>query len=149
MNIVFVENSQNDVDGNQGRQDQVGFRREGRLKYLRSALKSRMNGSRHNHRTHHILNGDYSIPERDIWGEIKGKGDCRKLALVGNGQRRLRELIMRERAERNRLPGTGLDIDVLERVWRLLELLSHFHHHVVLVNSFIHRGDLPLAKGVV
>ena len=54
----------------------------------------------------------------------------------------------------NALSGTSLtrsrtDIDILERIGALLELLSHLHHHVVLVDSLVHGGDLPLAKGVV
>ena len=56
---------------------------------------------------------------------------------------------MRECAERNFLAGSGTDVDILERIGTLLELLSHLHHHVVLVDSLVHRGDLPLAKGVV
>ena len=46
-------------------------------------------------------------------------------------------------------PRGGPDIDILERIGTLLELLSHLHHDMVLVNSLIHGGDLPLAKGVV
>ena len=46
-------------------------------------------------------------------------------------------------------PVAGTDVDILERVGTLLELRSDLHHHVILVESLVHRGDLPLAKGVV
>ena len=149
MDVVLVENSQHNVDGNQRRQDQVGLRSEGRLKHLRRALKTRMNRRRHDHRAYHVLDRGYGLSERDIRGKIKGKGYRRELALVGNGQRGHRGLVVRECAERNFLTSRGLDVDILERIGTLLELLSHLHHDVILVHSLIHGGDLPLAKCVV
>src|SRR5437660_3546053 len=146
MDVVLVENSQHNVDGNERRQDQVGLRSEGRFKHLRGALKTRMTRSRHDHRAYHVLNRDYGLSERDIRGKIKGKGYRRKLPLVGNCQRRHRGLVMRECAERNFLTSRGVDVDILERIGTLLELLSHFHHNVILINSLIDGGDLPLAK---
>src|ERR1700730_14749188 len=150
MDIVLIENSQHKVERDQRRQDQVGLRGEGGLKYLRRALKPSVNRSRKDHRAYHILNRDDRVSERDIRGKVKGKGYRRKLSLVGNCQRRHRGLIVRECAERNFVTtASRADIDILERIGTLLELLSHFHHDMVLVNSLIHGGDLPLAKGVV
>src|SRR5579864_8849044 len=56
---------------------------------------------------------------------------------------------MRKGAERNSLPGRGMDVDVFERVRTLLELGIDFHHDMVLVDALINCGDLPLAKRIV
>ena len=149
MDVVFIKNAQHDINGNQRRQDQVRLRGERRLEYLRCALKTRMNRSGHDHRAHCVLNRYDRLSECDIRRKIKSKGDRGRLALVRNGKRSHRSFVMREGAERNLLAGGGLHIDIPERVGSLLEGLSHLHHHVILVCSLVHGGDLPLAKGVV
>ena len=56
---------------------------------------------------------------------------------------------MGESAQGDLSTGGRFHIDMLEAFGVLPELRVHFEHHMVLVELGVHRGDLPLAEGIV
>ncbi len=60
-----------------------------------------------------------------------------------------RLLPVRDHAERNLRSVAGFDVEIVQRGRVGLEVLTHFHHHVVLVELRENGGDLALAEGVV
>ena len=72
-----------------------------------------------------------------------------KLALVIHRQRYVRGLEVSERRQRYGCAAGGAQINILQRLGRLLELRRDFHDHVVLVERTVHGGNLPLPEGVV
>ena len=50
-------------------------------------------------------------PERRAGRQIERKRDCRKYALVIDGQRGVGRLVVREGAERNQFAGVGWDVN--------------------------------------
>ena len=135
VDVVLVENSQHDVDGDQRRQDQVGLGGQRVLKGLRRALKARMNGGRHDHRALHVLNGDHGVcPSGTFGARLKEKVTAGNCPWWATASEVIEDCVVREGAERNLLAGGGTDVDILERVGTLLELRIDLHHHVVLVD---------------
>ena len=66
-----------------------------------------------------------------------------------HAQRRVRRRIFGEGRQRH-LSATGsAHINAVERIWGLPVLGSGLHHHVILIEWRVDRGDLSLAKGVV
>src|SRR5665213_1296394 len=149
VNITFIENTQNNINRNQGRQDEQGFVGERGLERGGGAFKRRHNGGRHVKillRAIHFFN---RLSERGVRRKIEGNGDARKLALVVDGQRRGLVLEMGNRAERDRAAIGGLDVNVLQLSRVFLKSREGFHNDVVLIQLREQGRDLPLAKGVV
>src|SRR5713226_8064000 len=87
-------------------------------------------------------------PKGGAWCQIEGEGDRREEALVVDGKRGVRRLVVGKGAEGNELAGFRRNVNRLERFGRLLGGRSDLHHDVVLIQAFINVGDLALAEGV-
>ena len=106
VDVVLVENSQHDVDGDQRGQDQIGLGGERVLKGLRRALKTGMNRGRQRPSCAPLFEPRRTASPRVTFGaRLKENVTAGNWPLMGDGQRRLRGLVMREGAERNVLAG--------------------------------------------
>src|SRR6266571_1847419 len=87
-------------------------------------------------------------PERGARHQIEGEGDRREEALVVDGKRGVRRLVVGKGAKGNELAGFRRNVYRLERLGRLLGGRSDLHHDVVLIQAFINVGNLSLAEGI-
>ena len=72
-----------------------------------------------------------------------------KDALMIDGERGVGRLVVREGAERNELAGIRRNVNGLEtHPGSAANSGSDFHHHVILIQTFVDVGDLALAEGV-
>src|SRR3954471_498019 len=108
-----------------------------------------MYGARHCDVLRGLLQSNYSITEGNVGCKVECQGDRWKLPLVANRERCPLPFEVRYRSKRNLSAGVGWDVDVFERVWIALELRSHFHNHVILIQRSVHGGHLTLTKRVV
>src|SRR5580704_1767025 len=99
VDVVLVEDAQDDVNGGQGREDEVRLGGQRVLEGLRRALKAGMDGGGQADLALHFLNGGDSVSQGDIGGQVKGECDGRKLALVGDGERGIGGCVMGKGAE--------------------------------------------------
>ena len=87
--------------------------------------------------------------ERAAGAEIEGDGRGRKLALVRNGERRVALVHGGERAQRHRLTGARLHVNLVEHSGRRAEVRFHFENDAELIELRENDRDLALAKRVV
>src|SRR6266849_4696549 len=172
MDIAFVENAENDVNGDQRGENQdrlVGKRaQEGRGRSLERGL----NAWRHAELVFDAVDGVDGFAQRGIGSQIEGKGDYRKLSLVIDRQGGVAGLEARKCAERNLRRWRGADrpgrradggagtgrrglaggrahVDVFQRIGVLLKLRIDLQNHVILIELGENRGDQALAESVV
>src|SRR5713226_3447736 len=172
MDVAFIENAENDVNGDQRGENQdrlVGKRaQEGRGRSLERGL----NAWRHAELVFDAVDGVDGFAQRGIGSQIEGKGDYRKLSLVIDRQGGVAGLEARKCAERNLCCWRGADrpgrradggdgtgrwglaggrahVDIFQRVGILLELRIDLQHYVVLIELRENRGDQALAERVV
>src|SRR5215469_11218323 len=100
MDVAFVQNAQDDVNGDQSSENEnrlVGERaQEGRG----GALERSLNAGRHADFLLGVVYGVYRVTERSGGGEVERDRNDGKLPLVINGEWRERRLKACERAER-------------------------------------------------
>src|SRR6202050_242607 len=113
MDVTFVENSQDDVNGQQRGDDQKRLGGERGLKGLEGSGKHSVDRARHAHLLLHLVDGGGSVAQRCAWREIKGYGDGGKLALVIDGERSNRRSVVRDGAERDFFANRRADINVV------------------------------------
>ncbi len=95
------------------------------------------------------LHGVHGIAQRLARRQVEAHHGGRELALVADGQLRVRLLPVRQHAQRNLRAVGRLHVEIVQRRRIGLEVLPHLHHHVVLVELGKDGGDLALAEGVV
>src|ERR1700732_384006 len=149
MDVAFVENAENDVTGDESRENQERLARQGGLESLCRALKTCIDRNWHADFTLGRIDGIHGVAQRDIRSSVKRKGYDRKLALVIHGESRRLLLEAGKRAQWNLRPVRGLHVDNFQRVWVLRELSIDLQHDVILIQLGEHRGDLPLTERVV
>src|SRR5467141_466874 len=149
MNVAFVENAENDVDGNQGSQDQDGLIGQRLEEGRRGALERGLDAGWHVQFQLRAVDGVDRVAERGIGGQIERESDDRKLALMIECEGGGAGLETRKRAERDLCAIGRLYVNVFQRIGILLELRIDFHDHVILVELGKNCGDLALAKGIV
>src|SRR6267143_177314 len=149
MNVAFVENAENDVDGNQRSQDQDGLIGQGLEEGRRGALERGLDAGRHVQFQLRAVDGVDRVAERGIGGQIERESDDRKLALMIECEGGGAGLETRKGAERDLCAVGRLYVNVFQRIGILLELRIDFQDHVILVELGKNCGDLSLAKGIV
>src|SRR5579863_4953711 len=101
MNVAFIENPEDDVDRDDGREDQERFIGQRGLEGGCRALKSPLNAERHVNGLLGLLNRGRGVTERRARRQIERDGDHGELALVVDGQGSGKRFEMGDRAERN------------------------------------------------
>src|SRR5258706_7932206 len=149
MNVAFVENAENDVDGNQGSQDQDGLIGQRLEEGRRGALERGLDAGWHVQFQLRAVDGVDRVAERGIGGQIERESDDRKLTLMIECEGGGAGLETRKGAERDLCAVGRLYVNVFQRIGILLELRIDFHDHVILVELGKNCGDLALAKGIV
>ena len=149
MDVIFVEDSEDDVNRGQGGKDEKRHGGKRVSEGLRSSLEPTLNGGGQADLALDLLDSGHSLSEGDVGREIKCNGDGGKLSLMSDSQRRVGFLVVRKGTERDGLSRRRAHIDILERIRALLEFGIDLHHYVILIDASVNGGDLPLAKGVV
>src|SRR4029077_17836236 len=149
MDEAFVQDAEDDVNGDKGGENQNRLIAERAEESGGGTLERALNAWRHGEISLGAIDGVDGIAQGSVWSNVKGKSDDRELALMIQGEGGWRCGDRSEGAQRNLRTIGGAHVDVLERVWRLLELRIGLHYHAVLVQLRINRGDLALAEGVV
>ena len=103
MNETFVENSQNDVDDEDGHDEQGKEALQRRLVNLGRALKTAGDGCRQMHLGFKFLNLRDRRAERDAGSEVEGNGDRRQLADMRNAGRTEAARELGDRAQGNQV----------------------------------------------
>ena len=118
MDVALVEHPENDVHGQQRRQDQKRRGLERGLEGLRRALEGAEDRRGQADPGGDLLDRGHRLTEGHPGGEIEGQRDGRELALVINRQvARVAGVVAGEGRERHLLVGErGLDIDLAQRV---------------------------------
>src|ERR1700687_1557011 len=80
--------------------------------------------------------------------EIERKGDGRKYSLMIHGKRGILRLVVRKRAERDKLAGFGWNINGSQSAGIFLRIRRDLEDDVILVETFIDVRNLALAKCV-
>ena len=97
----------------------------------------------------HLFQSGNGVAKSHVGGQVKGERDRRVLSLVRHRERRPLVLVVGYGRERHHHSTLRLDEDSIHRVWAATEPGIHLHHHEVLVQPRVHRGNLALAEGVV
>src|SRR5260370_23177829 len=105
MNEALVKDAEDNVHGGESGKNQDWLIGERILKGLRCALKCGVNGIGHADFTASGLDVLDGRAKRSARCEIEGKGDCREDALVVDGERGVRRLVVGKGAERNEFAG--------------------------------------------
>ena len=101
MDQAFVEDAENDVDGDERGEDEIGLVLEGILEGLRGALEGGVDGGGHAHVGLRFLEGRDGVAEGNVGGEIEGERNGRILALVIDGKRSALLVPVGDGGERN------------------------------------------------
>jgi len=102
MDVTLVQDPQDDIDRNHGRENQDWLVRKRGQKGLSGALVGRLHAGG-NRGPVCGIDGIHRFPERHAGGEVEGKGHHGKLPLMIDGQRGGAGLKTGEGAERNLL----------------------------------------------
>ena len=149
MDVAFVQDAEHEVDGRQGRDNQVGFAAERILIGLRGAGEHGLDGGRQADAAGGIADGFDGIAQRDAGQQVEGYGDRREEALVVDGEGGHGRAVMGDGVQRDLLAVGRTHVDIAQGFGVLPEARRGFHHHVILVQRFIHGGDLALAEEIV
>ena len=148
MNETLVQDSENNVNSENGGDEQNQDRRLRILKGLRGALKAGVDGRRHMKLRLNGLDFLDGVAEGQRWIEIKRKSDRGDEALMVDGERCARGLVVRESAERNDFAAAGRQVNVIQAVRALRVLRQDVENDVILIEAFVDIGDLALAEGI-
>ena len=149
VHIALVENAEDDINRQQGRQNhqrhvvlgglgrtgiagKAGLHRHGQVQRLQSGEDAGLGGG-----------------QGYIRGQIEAKGGGGELPLVVDRQRRVARLDAGEHRQRHPRAVGGDHIHLLENFRAALVRLAHFHHHPVLIERVVDGRHLALAEGVV
>ena len=101
MDIALIEDAEDDVDGEQRRENEDGLARQRLAEGLRRARETGADPGRQAHFRFHFGDGVDRLAQRHSGSEIEGERDGRELSLMIDGERRLRLLEMGEGRERH------------------------------------------------
>ena len=151
VDVALVEDAEDQVDHEQGRQDQHRHGAQRGLEGLGVALEGADQRRRHPHLALGLLDGLGGGAERSALRQVEADGDGRELPLVADRQRLgLARRPLGEGRERHLLArGRGADVDLVQAVHLALQLGQDLHHHVVAVLLGEVLRHLALAEGVV
>src|SRR6266566_1152351 len=149
MDVAFVQNAENDVNGDDRSKNQDWLIRKRPEEGRRGPLKRALNAGWHVQFLLRAVDGVNRIAQRCAWSEVEGERHDGKLALVVPSERRIPGVEMREGTERDLRAVGGFDVKVFQRVRILLELRIDFQDHVILIQLREDGGDLALAVGIV
>src|SRR5271157_6095799 len=125
MDVTLVQDSEDDVDGDERGKNQQWFVRERTQEGRGGALKGRLNAGRHADVFARLFDGASGITERRIRRKVEGDGNGWKLALMIDGESGPTRLKSCESAERDLLPIGGTHVDVFQGVGVLAEVRFH------------------------
>ena len=148
---ALVENAEDDVYGEQRREDQQRCGCEGLLESARIADEGAADRTGHADRGFGVGDGLDSLTQRSAWGKIERNIDRRKHAQVVDGhRRRLWPLELRHREQRYHLPGEGrAEPEVVQRLGIAAKARIDFDDHVILIGLGLILQDLALSERVV
>ena len=89
MDVTFVQNAKDDIDGDDRRKDQQQFVAERTAEGERRALKTRLQAGGHIKFRFGFFNRIDGIAKRRAGGKVKGNRRCRKLPQMIDLQRRV------------------------------------------------------------
>ena len=149
MDHALIENTQNDVHGDERGQDQDRRAAQRTLKCLRAALEAGGDRRRQVHCLHRLLDRRYGIADRRARSEVEAQGYRGELALVVDRDRRdcLRD--GGELAQRDFAATRRGGVNPAQRIRPELQARIDLQDHVVLVQRGVDLGDMPLAESVV
>ena len=155
MDEAFVENSQDDVNHQNGHDQQKSQPGQRRLKHRRRALEARADGRGQVQFALQFVDFIHRRAERDAGRKVERHGDGGQLADVRNGHRRDAARQFRHGAQRHE-PGLVVrvgeragDVEPAERVGVLLEFRQHLEHDPVFREVAVNRRNLAGAERVV
>ena len=104
MYEAFIQNTQNDIYGDQRGQNQQGLIRQRISERCRCTLEIGFKAGRHVHVLLQLVDGRNGTSEGSVRSQVERHSDCRKLSLMRDRERLSSRLEMRECAERNGTP---------------------------------------------
>jgi len=149
VDVALVEHAEDDVDGDERRQDQERLVRERRAEGLRRPLEAAVDAVRQLQLAERVLDDVDCAAERRPGRRVEGERDDGELPLVVDDERRQRLARARDRGERHAAAVRPREVDVVEAGRVPLVLRRHLEHDAVLVQFGEDGGDLPLPERVV
>src|SRR5207245_6067312 len=149
MNVALVQDTENDVNGDEGSQDEDGLIGQGLEKGCRGALEGSLNAGGHVQFLLRAIDGVHGVAERPIGGQIERESDDRKLALMIQREGGVAGIKAREGTERDLRAVGRFYVNIFQRIRILLELRIHFQNHMILIELGKNRGEPSRAKGIV
>ncbi|GCC48217.1 hypothetical protein chiPu_0032550, partial [Chiloscyllium punctatum] len=151
VDVALVEDTQDQIDDHERRQDQQRHGRQRLLERLRGALEARAQRRRRAEVDHGLLHRIGRLAERDTLRQVERNGDRRELTLMADRQRPHRRAgPLRKGRQRHLFAGQRrLDVDVVQRVDRALQLRQHLEDDVVAVELGEVLRHLALAERVI
>src|SRR5664280_1914669 len=146
---ALVQDAEKDVDRHERGENEERRVRERRTERPRGSLESRLDALGKAELLSRLFDGSDSPSERGVRSEVERHGRDGELPLMVHGERRVRRLDGRERAQRHRAAGRRAQVDVLEVFRTDLQLGLPFENDAVLVELSEHRRDLALPERVV
>ena len=149
MHIALVENAEDDINRQQGRQNHQRHVVLGGLGRTGIAGKAGLHCHGQVQRLQSGENTGLGGGQGHIRRQVKAKGGGGELALVVDRQRRVAWLDAGEHRQRHPRAIGGDHVHLLENFRAALVRLAHFHHHPVLIERVVDGRHLALAEGVV
>ena len=152
VDVALVEHAQHDVDRHQRGRDEQRLIGQGRLECLRRPLEAPLDARGQPEPADRRLHRRDRIAEGRPGRQVERQRHRRELPLARDHKRGRSGIGADHGVERHRhrLPASRAgDVDVPEGPRALPELGLDLEHDPVLVELGEHRGDLPLAEGVV
>ena len=112
VNVAFIEDAQNDVNGDEGGKDEDRFVRKGVEEGRGCALKSRLDAGRHVQFLLGFVDGVDGVAESSVRSEVEGNSNDGRLALMIEGKSGGARFDAREGAEWNLLARGGADVNI-------------------------------------
>src|ERR1700748_3728051 len=114
MNVTLVENAQDNVNRDDGRENEQRFIGQRSQKRLRRALEGRLNAGGHLKFLLRLVNGLGRLAQGRAGSEVEGNGHGRKLSLMIDRQWRGAGLKMSERAQWYRGAGGRGHVNIIQ-----------------------------------
>ncbi len=114
VDVAFVENSENDIDGAERGQQEDQVIRNGFLEGLRGSLKAAVNGGRNVKFALSSFDFADGGAEGNARSDVKRKGDGGIKPLVIYRERCVSRFVMSKRTERDYFAGAGRHVNVIE-----------------------------------
>src|SRR3984885_9472914 len=142
---ALIENAENDIDGQQRSDDEIGLGAERRLIGLECPRKESVNGLWGAEPLLHLLNKLGGLAQRYVWSEIKRNSGGWEDASVRYGDRCGRGCSLGHGGQRDD-SSPGMQVDIFQPLGRLPIWGSHLQHDIVLIHLRIDERDFGLAK---